>query len=477
MIQLLPDQSETIEAVADEMRAGCKAILLQAPTGSGKSVMGSEILRRAREKRKRVWFTVPRRTLIHQMHETFNEFSIEHSYIAADMPLNPHAPAHICSTETLRRRLDKLTPPDLALIDETHFGGEGLDTLIKWLKGNGSWIVGLSATPWKLSGQGLRCWYDKMVCGPSIRELIDLGRLSDYRPFAPSSVDLSRISIVSGDYSKGQLAQKMENDLVLVGNAVNHYKEHARGKRNIAYCVSIAHSQIVAEAFRAGGVSAMHIDGETPDHERRQIIRAFAKREIEVLTNCELLTFGFDLASQIADLIKSGVIDVNSCTIESMSDLRPTKSLALQMQKWGRVLRKKNFPALIFDHANNFKEHGFPCDERHWTLEDRVQGKGGGSRASPVRLCPSCFFCHSPAPRCPDCGYEYPVEEQRIVVAEGELRELEIRRQIAEQKEKKQKRMQIGMAKTLKDLRAIRDERGYDDGWVTRMARIKDIKA
>lgn len=465
MIQLEPDQIQSLDAVQKKMRAGCKAILLQGATGSGKSVIGSEIIKRVRAKGKSVWFTVPRKNLITQMHKTFQKFDIEHSYIAAGMSMNPHAPAHICSTETLRRRLDKLTPPDMALIDETHFGGEGLDEFIKWLKSHGAWILGLSATPWKLSGQGLRCWYDDMVVGPSIRELINLKRLSDYRGFAPSAIDLSKISVVGGDYSKSELSEKMKQDKVLIGNAVQHYRDHAMGKLNIAYCVSIEHSQMVADAFRAGGVSAAHVDGETPDDERRRIIQAYARREILVLTNCELLTFGFDLASQVNQDI----------TIECMSDLRPTKSLALQMQKWGRVLRKKESPAIIFDHANNFKEHGMPCDERAWTLEDRAQKRGGGG-GMPVRSCQRCYFCHRPAPICPACGFVYPIESREIKQVEGNLLEIKIRDQKIVEAQKKQDRMEIGMAKTMDDLRRIAKDRNYHWKWIERQAAIKGIE-
>lgn len=470
-IILEKDQTDSLNKVSEHMHNGCKAILLQGATGSGKSYIGSEIFRRARAKGRRGWFMVPRKNLIHQMHTTFDQFRIEHSYIASSMSMNPAAPAHICSMETLRRRLDRLKPPHLAVIDETHFGGEGLDATIAWLKENGTWIIGLSATPWTLSGEGLKCWYDEMVTGPSVRWLIDNKRLSDYRPFEPSTVDLSKLSIIGGDYAKGQLSQKMEQDNVLIGNAVKHYKENARGKRNIAYCVSIKHSQLVAASFNAEGVTAAHIDGTTPHDERRRIIKAFAKREIEVLTNCELLTFGFDLASQIN---LSG-LDASTVTIESMSDLRPTKSLALQMQKWGRVLRKKNEPAVIFDHANNFREHGYPCDERHWTLEDRVKQKRNSVPTMPVRSCHKCYFCHRPTPTCPNCGYEYPIESRLPVQAEGELREVKIREKIRIADINKKKRMQIGMAKTLADLRGIAKSEGYHWRWIEKQAMLKGI--
>lgn len=462
MFDLFDDQQELVDAVAAEMYKGHRAILMQAATGAGKSVMASAILARARAKNKRVWFDVPRRNLIKQMHGTFNHFGIDHSYIAAGNPLNPHAFAHITSTDTVRRRLDKAQAPDLAVIDETHYGGSGRDAVIQWLKEQGTWIIGLSATPWLLSGQGLGCWYDKMVQGKSIRWLIDNKRLADYRPFAPSRVDLSRVRTSNGDYVQRDIKERMEQDSVLIGDAAQHYKDHAYGRLGIAYCTSVKHSEITAEMFRAAGIPAAHLDGETPEHERNRIIKAYANRELLYLTNCELLTFGFDLASQVG----------KDVTIEVMSDLRPTMSLALQMQKWGRVLRKKDQPALIFDHANNFEEHGLPCDDRHWTLEDRVKSRGGmqNPRAVPVKLCPECYFAHPPALECPSCGYVYPIESRELFEVEGELAEIEKRR------EQREKRMEVGRAKTLADLRQIREERGYKPEWVFKMANAKGIK-
>jgi len=440
MVNLFPDQSDMIERVVRSLQRGNKAVLLQSPTGSGKSVMASEIVRRAVAKGSSAWFMVPRRELIRQMSATFNDFDIRHGYISAGSKYRPMQDVYICGTDTIKTRLTSLAPPRLAIVDETHYGGDGLDRIIKWLELHGTTILGLSATPWKLSGQGLGCWYADMVLGPSIKELIEAGRLSDYRPFAPDVVDLSRLKITGGDYAKGQLAEKMEQDRVLIGNAVKHYKSHAEGKLNIAYCVSIAHSQIVAQAFKDQGVPAAHIDGTTPDDERKRIIRAYANRELKVLTNCELLTFGFDLASQVG-------MDV---TVECMSDLRPTKSLALQMQKWGRVLRRKDYPAIIFDHANNFKEHDLPCDDRHWTLEDRERGnRRQGERVEPVRHCwPGCGFCHKPAPVCPNCGKVYEVQSREIEEIEGELGEIDKERE-RKQKKKETRRGEIERNKNL----------------------------
>lgn len=462
MISLYDDQQDLLERATNIMRSGCKSLLIQSATGSGKSVVASELVRRATNKGSKTWFIVPRRDLIRQMSKTYSAFNLEHSFIAADYIANPFAPTHICSMQTLANRLDRLNPPNLAIIDEAHVGGEGLDKLVKWLKQRGSYILALSATPTKLSGQGMGIWFDDMVCGLPIRKLINRGRLSDYKAFAPSHPDLSSIKISAGDYAKNQLSSYMEADRVLVGNAVAHYKKHAMGKLGISYCVSIAHSKMVADSFNQAGIPAAHMDGDTPEHERKRIITAYANRELLQLTNCDLLTYGFDLASQVG----------RDVTVECMSDLRPTKSLALQMQKWGRVLRKKDFPALIFDHANNVSEHGLPCQEREWSLESKKKrSREQGEINIQVRQCDKCMFCHVPASICPNCGYEYPIQSRDIEEVDGELEELKIA------ETKKQERMEVGKAKTYAELYAIANARGYAKGWVFHAAKAKGIKS
>lgn len=453
---LYPDQLDNIKAVSDAYRSGHRRVLLQAATGSGKSVMAASMIQKAALKGKHIKFIVPRRELLRQMCSTFDNFQIPHGVMAAGHK-QVDKPVMVCSLDSMRAR--DIGRTDFAIIDETHYGGEGLNTLIDRL--GDAYLLGLSATPWKLSGQGLGCWYDHMVKGLSIRELIDAGRLSDYRAFSPSSPDLHGVSVVGGDYDKGQLSDRMRRDRVLTGNAVQHYKKHAMGKLAICYCVSIEHSKETACAFNMAGIPAAHIDGTTPDIERKRLISEFANGIIKILTNCSLLTFGFDLAAQV---------DREDITVECVIDLDPTKSLSRILQKWGRVLRRKDTPAIILDHAGNIEEHGLPCEDREWTLSDRERKKAGKSDAPPVRKCPVCYHDHRPADKCPNCDHIYQTQSREIDEVEGDLDEITVALN------KRVKRMEVGQARTRAELERIAKERNYNPGWVFRQCQLKGIQ-
>lgn len=413
-INLRPDQMDAVNSLRQGMRRH-KWQLLQFPTGGGKTVTSGYMIDRAYRKGNRCFFVVPRRELLKQTAESYSKAGIPFGYIAAGYKPSPFEKVQLCTVGSLARRLDKVMPPHLIFIDETHYGTNQLGSIIDWAKASGSFGVGLSATPERTDGIGLGIWYDAMVEGPSVREMIDDGNLSEYRMFAPDTPDLSGIRTVAGDYAKGELADKMESDRVLVGNSVRHYKELAMGKLNVVFCASVKHSEIVAQSFRDAVIPSMHISGKMNDDERTNIIKAFARREILVLTSCQMLTFGFDLSSAAG-------MDV---TVEAISDLQPTQSLSLQMQKYGRALRRKPFPAVIMDHAGNSERHGLPDTPREWTLRDREKRGGSNSeRTEPTRQCSECYMVFRPAPQCPGCGYVLPVQSRVIEEVEGELKEV-----------------------------------------------------
>ena len=467
-IQLFPDQAVMVEKTRAAMRQS-RNVLIQLPTGGGKTVLSSYMLSSMLAKGKRGWFIVPRRELMRQTSETFEKFGLPHSFISAGMSYDPFKRLHIATTGTLARRLHKMTAPDVAFVDETRHGGAELDRIIAWLKANGCWIVGLDATPVRTDGKGLGCYYDRMVEGPQVGELMEAGRLSRYRLFAPQTPDLTGIRTVAGDYAKGQLADKMESDRVLVGNSVKHYKQHADGLLNVAFAVSVKHAEILAQAFRDGGVSAACIHGGMDDAERSRIIKAFARRELMTLTSCSLLCFGFDLAS-------AAQMDV---TVEAMTDCAPTKSLSLQMQKNGRVLRMKPRPAVILDHAGNCQRHGMPDDPREWSLEGELKESKGGEPTLAAKQCPigdgGCGYVQRAGyPCCSNCGFVFPIMSRSVEEVDGDL--IEVTREQMKAIAKSERQVQ-GRSETLADLIELAKRTGKNPRWAQHVWQARQKKA
>lgn len=452
MIQLYQHQQEFVSSLREALRYS-QSVLAQASTGFGKTVVAAYIALSSQQKNKRVLFTVHRRDLIKQTMRTFSQFGINFGIIAAGFTPNYQAPVQIASIDSLKRRLKLIPHQDLVVPDECHFSGSaGWSFVINHFKECGSKILGLTATPWRLDGKGLGDHFDVIVEGPSMRWLIKEGYLSDYEMYAPNVPNMSGIHTRMGDFATKETEAVMDNRTV-AGDAIQHYLKYANGKRSLAYGVSIKHSQHIAEQFRAAGIMAVHVDGETPDREKVAAFRAFANREVKVITNCSLFCEGFDLSAQVG-------ADV---PIEAAILLRPTQSLSLYLQQVGRALRRKNQPAIILDHAGNCMRHGLPDDDRDWTLEgkEKRKGKSDSEKTIPIKQCDKCYFVHSPSPQCPKCGYQYPIQSRVVDEVDGDLEKVD------KDAMRKQARRQQGSAETYDDLVKLGYQRGYKNpkGW------------
>ncbi len=454
-ISLFPDQASHIDNLRHAMRSH-KRVLLQAATGWGKTVGAAYMMSEAARKGHSSFFVVPRRQLLEQTAESLASYGIGFGFIAAGRKANPFQHIQLCTSGTLARRLDRLPfIPKIVFVDETHYGGAEIDAIIKFFHAAGCWVIGLSATPMKINGIHMSDWYDHMVVGPQIGELMRMGRLSGYRLLAPSRPDLSGVAIRNGEYVESQLSSRMESDMVLTGNMARHYKEQAFGKLNMAFGVSIRHVELMSEAFNAAGVPAASVHSKMADDEIKRRIKAFARRELLTLVSKDLCIFGFDLAA-------SAGMDV---TVEALTDGRPTESLPLQLQKWGRGLRRKKDPCWIFDHAGNSisadgsLKHGYPDDDRNWNLErEEKRSREGKEKTIPVRQCGQCYMVHRPSPQCPACGFVYPIADRTIEEVEGELVEV-TREQLAGIA--KDERQVQGRAQTLPELIELGKRKGY----------------
>lgn len=451
MFQPRAHQDKFIEDLRQALRVH-QAVLGQAPTGMGKTVCGATMVSNANAKGAPVIFMVHRRELLEQTSKTFLKAGIPHTFIASGKHYNPRLRVAIATVGTLANRLGgQVAVPRLLIVDEAHHSAAaGWARIIAWARAGGAKIVGLTATPWRLSGEGLREYFSEMVLGPETGWLIENEYLSRYRAFAPPEPDMEGVHTRAGDFVTSEIEEVMSGSRVM-GDCVEHYKRCAHGKKAVLFAVSINHSKELAARFNEAGIPAAHIDAETPEAERRKIIMDYADGVYWVLCNVDLFGEGFDL-SAIAE---------KDVPIEAVIQMRPTQSLSLHLQQLGRALRPKPEPAIILDHAGNLKRHGFPDSKFEWSLDAREkQTRGGKGKeiVEKVRRCPKCYYTHEPIlTRCPNCGHVYEVG-RKIGEVEGELQEL-----TKEQITLKNKTEQAS-AKTLQDLIALAYRRGYKAG-------------
>lgn len=438
--ELRPYQVSVYDDARGLVLAGSRSILIQMPTGAGKTVLVAKMLDSAAAKGYRAWFNVHRRELVKQSVLTFqNATEREVGIVASGFPGNRHLPIQIASIGTLRQRRSLLQDPHLIVWDEAHHVAAASWEEIHEAYPN-TVHIGVTATPERLDGRGLGKYFKEIILGPSVAWLIENGYLSKYKLYAPSTPDLSGVHTVAGDYNKKELGAAMSRSQV-VGDVITHYRRHASGKRMIVFAWSIEASIDIAANFNRAGIQAAHVDGKTDDMTRDAAMERFKAGEIKVLTNVDLFGEGVDVPA-----------------MEAVALLRPTQSLALYLQQCGRALRP--FPgkdyAIILDHAGNCKRFGLPDDDRQWSLEGRKKGKAG-EYAVPIRQCPRCFAVVSAArEQCPYCGAKFIVAGRGIEQVDGNLEEVDVK---ALQRD--QRKLEESMATTLDDLIKIGKLRGY----------------
>jgi superfamily II DNA or RNA helicase len=424
VIQLRPYQEAAVDRV-DQMRfMNVRAPLLVAPTGSGKTVIAAEIIRRGGD--SRTLFLAPRRELIHQTCRKLDDVGVKYGVIlAGDNRTNLYSNVQVGSVDTLisrvlRRKRIELAPFDRIIVDEAHVGLT--DTRAALL---GLWpdaqIIGLTATPCRSDGKALGRVYDELIEVASVRELTDAGFLVPARYFSVSEPDLKAVHTLGGDYNLGELEGVM-NRPQLTGDIVEHWLKYAAGRRTVVFATKIPHSVALAQQFLSEGVAAEHVDANTPQHAREAIFERFSNGRTQVLTNCTLASIGFDLPE-----------------LDCVVFARPTKSLGLYLQMLGRGLRPTagKSDCLVLDHAGNVHRHGFATDDRYWTLhgkyaidEKRTAEAAAAKPKDEIKklTCPDCKCVWAGSNTCPSCGYYFAPRARVVTVGEGELSEVGPRR-------------------------------------------------
>jgi superfamily II DNA or RNA helicase len=434
-------QTDAIRQVYASLKVH-NSVMLQMPTGSGKTHVAMEIIHHGLKHGRRIAFCVDRITLLDQTLDKFIEEGIEIGVVQADHPLSrPSAPVQIVSLQTLARRSSNNWPlADLFIIDEAHVNYDIVRKVMK--KWNGLKYIGLSATPFT-RGLGL-VWQD-LVVATTTAELIEQGYLSDYIAYAPSQPDLKGVRRSGADFATPDLEERMN---VLTGDIVLHYKQFAFGKKALCFTPTVAYAQTLAAEFVSQGISADHVSGYDTESRRQRVLEGYKSGEIKVVTNCEVLTKGFDQPD-----IEVGIL------------ARPTRSLSLHIQMCGRFIRafEGKDKAIIFDHAGNIERLGFPDDDLPRVLDRGEPNTNSDTRQRDEPTPWNCPKCHTLVEHgtnvCPTCGH-IARAPSGVQIDAGILMQIE-------RTGTHQKQAVYAM------LNCIRHDKGYKDGWVSNQ--YKDI--
>ena len=411
-MNLRPYQQQLVNDIRLQYQLGKRSVLAVLATGGGKTVCFSHIAQAAAKKGNRVLIAVHRAELLDQASRSL---PMSHGIIAANRGMDLSHAVQVASVQTLARRLH-LLPRDffqLVIIDEAHHSNakQWADTLQHFQQAH---LLGVSATPCRLDGQGLGDHYQAMVQGPSAQWLTDNGYLARARVLAPPGFSSDGLRKRMGDFDTKEAEHRVGT---IMGDCFSHYRKHLNGQTAIAFCCSVAHAEAVASLFLSHGVPAASIDGKMTTEQRRDLLQALGIGRIKVLTSCALIGEGVDVPS------------VGGCIL-----LRPTQSVGLHLQMIGRCLRPSGDKvAVVLDHVGNTLRLGHHLEEREWTLDGAV--KRDREQAPSVKVCPVCFATSASAVQvCPDCGHVFaPQETRELKVVEGELQELVTRQRKREQ--------------------------------------------
>lgn len=499
MVKLRHYQEDAVSAVRLCFNNGKNSTLLVLPTGGGKTVIFTHIAATVANNNKKTLILVHRVELLRQTSNKLNEFGVEHGMINPMYTPNFDNNTQVASVQTIIKRLNYLLAanwiPDLIIVDEAHHATAG-----SWRKiinyfadaNGGMKTLGVTATPIRTDGQGLGVShngiFEELVSGPTVKWLQDEGYLVKAKVLSPPKQFDNPKRKQKGDWTANDL-DVIINKPTITGDAVSHYEQTCKGLPTIVFCVSVKHTEEVAQAFRNRGYRFYAIDGSTDDDVRRRIINGLADGTVDGVCSCDLISEG---------------TDVPAASVAIM--LRPTQSLSLYIQQAGRVLRPVYAPgydlstkegrlnaiaasnkpcAWVLDHVGNagswlngefIMNHGLPDTEHVWSLDGEVKKKRKKKELEPavkVQQCLSCFAVHEPAPVCPECGHKYEVKDKTPRHVEGELQEVtaEMAKAI-----KKEKRQEVGKAESLEELKNIAAMRGYSDGWVGIQYKMKKPK-
>lgn len=402
---LRPRQEAFVARACDALNSNANTLGV-APTGAGKTVMLSEIAGRQMRMSgaKRVLVLQHRDELVQQNLRTFSTMNKAADVGVIDAGAKHfHRDVMFAMVPTLSRakNLDALPPVDLIIADEAHHVAA-----TSWLKiiegvrekNPEAKLLGVTATPARGDGKGLRGVFSNVCDQITLTELIRVGNLVPPRTFVVDvgvQSQLRQVRKTIDDFDMNAVAAIMDKEIVNDA-VVKHWKEKAADRRTVVFASTVAHARHVELAFRESGVAVATIVGEMADGDRRETLRSFDEGKIQVLVNVAVLTEGWDCPPV-------------SCVVL----LRPSSYKSTMIQMIGRGLRPidpEKFPGIIksdcivLDFGTSTLTHG--SLEQDVNLDGREKGAG----EAPTRVCPECQAkVPAASHECAICGYVFPI--------------------------------------------------------------------
>lgn len=417
----------------------------------------AEIARRTTDLNNRVMFLIHRKEVLDQAVSTFNRQGVKPELLTAGM------------VQTLTRKVDKLPTPDLILIDEAHHVlAKSYQRILE--KFSNATVLLFTATPIRSGKKQLDEVADDIIVGQSIQELTDKGFLAPFDYYSIDDIDRDKLKRNStGDYTSESMEVAVSRKIY--GHIVENYQRLAKDKQAVVYTYSIESAKRIADSFNQAKISAVEVDGSTPDNLRDKYVKQFRDKKIRVLVNVNLFTEGVDLP------------DVD-CVIMA----RPTQSLALYLQFSMRCLNpRENKKAIIIDHVANWKTFGLPNDDRDWkqAIVTKEKSKRKNNNNDPVLAITQCDYCYAVVKassvkdgKCPLCGNPIKVRAQ-IEQTDDKLELINKKKRIQEFLNDKIMQSVVNKSvselHTMKELQAYAKIHNYKKGWAWITAKRKGI--
>ena len=341
-----------------------RSVMVQMPTGTGKTVVLAELVKRLKMKNEglKILIVAHRRELVEQIKATIKRMKMDSRNITVE------------SIQTISRRIDALDfIPSLVVIDEAHHALAKTYKMM-WDAWPDARFLGLTATPCRLNGKGFTDLFDVLVQSWDIPTFIKEKWLSTYDFVSIKSDGVTQRLIDSlqkrgadGDY------QNKEMDMLLnkrpsIERLYQSFEEYGKDRKGIVYAINISHAKKIMELYQEHGIKAVAIDSKTPAAQRQADIEAFKNGDIQVLVNVDIFSEGFDCPD-----------------VEFVQLARPTLSLAKYLQMVGRGLRvakgKKN--CVIIDNVGLYRVFGLPSQVWNWNAMFEGKLKVGKKKETP----------------------------------------------------------------------------------------------